>query len=180
MLAALGVVRERDTGSYTNLTVSPASVGEFLIGKQLAYTLVGTLSFMGVFVLATQLFGLDVKGSGTALALGGILYLLAATGWGLVIGSLLRSQIAAIIGTAILCVVPAINFSGYLHPVGSLEGAGWWIGHLFPALWFQGVSVGVFAKGLRWRELLPNLMALLAFAAVLPTIARLLLKKQER
>lgn len=180
MLAALGVVRERDTGSYTNLTVSPASVGEFLIGKQLAYTLVGTLSFMGVFVLATQLFGLDVKGSGTALALGGILYLLAATGWGLVIGSLLRSQVAAIIGTAILCVVPAINFSGYLHPVGSLEGAGWWIGHLFPALWFQGVSVGVFAKALGWRELLPNLMALLAFAAVLPTIARLLLKKQER
>ena len=180
MLAALGIVRERETGSYTNLTVSPASVGEFLIGKQLAYTLIGQASFLGVFLLATQLFGLAVKGSGAVLALGGVLYLLAATGWGLVIGSLLRSQVAAIIGTAILCVVPAINFSGYLHPVGSLEGAGWWIGHLFPALWFQGISVGVFAKALGWQELLANLLMLLAFAAVLPGLARLLLRKQER
>ncbi len=43
---------------------------------------------------------------------------------GLLISTFLRSQIAAIFGTAVLTLLPATLFSGMIDPVSSLEGGG--------------------------------------------------------
>ena len=180
MLAALGVVREREIGSIVNLAVSPATVGEFLIGKQLPYLLVGFLSFLTLTALAMGLFGLEVKGSPAALLLGALLCVYATTAFGLVVSTFVRSQIAAIIATAVLCAMPAINFSGYLYPAATLEGAARLIGHGFPALWFQNISLGVFAKGRAFAEFHLEYVALLAFGTGFLIMARLLLRKQQR
>ena len=51
MLTALGVVREREIGSITNLYASPATVGEFLLGKQAPYIVLGFASFLSLLVL---------------------------------------------------------------------------------------------------------------------------------
>ena len=85
MLAALGVVRERELGSITNLYASPASVGEFLIGKQAPYVVVvvGFISFLSLMVLAGLVFGIGVKGSIPALLLGAVLYAFAVTALGI-------------------------------------------------------------------------------------------------
>ena len=75
-----------------------------------------------------------VKGSFAALALGAFLYVFAATGVGLCgLCPSSGTQVAAIIATAVLVTVPAINFSGYLYPRGAtIEGAGRFIGLGFP------------------------------------------------
>src|SRR3546814_3553885 len=65
---------------------------------------------------------------------------------GLLISTFMRSQIAAIFGTAVLTIVPAVQFSGLLDPVSSLEGAGAVIGKLFPTTYYLIVSRGPFSK----------------------------------
>jgi ribosome-dependent ATPase len=116
MLSALGVVREREIGSINNFYASPASVGEFLLGKQIPYVALGGASFLTLIVLAGLVFGVTVKGSVAALFLGAILYVFAATALGALISTFVRSQVAAIIASAIITTIPAINFSGYLYP----------------------------------------------------------------
>jgi ribosome-dependent ATPase len=180
MLAALGVVREREAGSISNFRASPATVGEFLIGKQIPYVLLGLASFLTLVALATSLFGLEVKGSAAALFLGAALYVFAATGLGLLVSTFVRSQVAAIIATAVICTVPAVNFSGYLYPSASLEGAGRLLGQAFPALWFQNVSLGVFAKGRPFEAFRLEYLVLFGFGVGFLAAARLLLRKQER
>ena len=71
---------------------------------------------------ACSLFGVPLKGSLPALALGALLYVTATTGFGLLISTFARTQIAALFGTAILTVLPATQFSGMLTPVSSLSG----------------------------------------------------------
>jgi ribosome-dependent ATPase len=178
-LTALGVVREREIGSISNLYASPASVGEFLLGKQAPYVVLGFASFLSMVALAYGLFGVTIKGSAAALALAALLYVAAGTGLGILISTFVRSQIAAIIATAVICTVPAINFSGFLYPAATLEGAGRFIGMGFPSLWFQNVSLGAFTKARDFAAFYPEYLILLAFGLGYLALASMLLRKQE-
>ncbi|MER2606948.1 MAG: ribosome-associated ATPase/putative transporter RbbA [Siculibacillus sp.] len=179
-MTAVGVVRERETGSFSNLQASPARIHEFLIGKQLPYVAVGMVSFATLTLTSVLFFGVPLRGSILELTLGALLYVLAATGFGLMISTLVTSQVAAIFAVAILSVIPAVNFSGFLNPVTSLEGAARFVGLGFPTSWFQTVSIGVFAKGLGFADLWREDVILAGFAVLFLAVARLLLDKQER
>jgi ribosome-dependent ATPase len=179
MLSALGVVRERELGSINNLYASPATVAEFLLGKQMPYVLFGFASFLSLTVLAGIAFGVTVKGSLAALALGGLLYAFAATALGILVSVFVRSQVAGIVVTAIISTVPAINFSGYLYPAATLQGSGRFIGLSFPSLWFQNIGLGAIAKARSFAELYPNHLILLAFGVAYLVAASLLLRKQD-
>ncbi len=180
MLTAVGVVREKELGSIANLYVSPAGIGEFLIGKQLPYLLIGFIAFLLLAGLAAPVFGLLPKGSLAALALGALLYVGASTSFGLLVSAFVRTQVAAIFAASILCMIPTVNFSGLLYPTSTLEGTGRIFGMLFPASWFQTVSLGVFDKGLDFAHFLPQFAALAGFFLGFLGLARLLVRKQER
>ncbi|EHP38472.1 ABC transporter related protein [Cupriavidus basilensis OR16] len=179
MLTALGVVREKEMGSITNLYASPASVGEYLIGKQLPYVGLAMISYLTLVALAIVLLQVPLKGSFLALSIGAALFVLAATALGLLMSTFVRSQVAAIFGTAILCLIPSVNFSGLLYPVSTLTGSSYWIGQGFPSSWFQLISLGSFTKGLGAGSFGTMYLALLGFALLYLAGARLLLRKQE-
>src|SRR5581483_6535352 len=48
MLTALGVVREKELGSITNLYAAPATRLEFLVGKQAPYIVLGIATFFSI------------------------------------------------------------------------------------------------------------------------------------
>ena len=88
-------------------------------------------------------------------------------------------RVELMIATAILSIIPAVNFSGLMVPVASLSGGGRMIGMSLPPAWYQPVSVGVFTKGLGAAELWPNLLALGGFFLLFLIVAQLALRKQE-
>ena len=106
------------------------------------------------------MFGVPVKGSWLALVSGAVIYLAAATAFGLLVSTVTRTQVAAVFATAIIALIPASQFSGLLVPVSSLSGAGRAIGLGFPASWFQQISMGTFTKGLGFSELWFNHLVL--------------------
>lgn len=179
MLTALGIVREKELGSITNLYAAPVSKFSFLLGKQLPYIGLGFVSFISLTLLIVFVLGVPIRGSVMALAIGAVIYCCAATAFGLVVSSFVRSQIAAIFGSAIIVTVPTVNFSGMMCPVSSLEGGARVLGHLFPALYFQRISTGVFNKAQDLSTLYPNHFILAVFCIVFWFGAVLLLKRQE-
>ena len=179
MLTAGGVVRERETGSIANLYASPTRRLEFLLGKQLPYVVLALLSAASLIVMAVLLFGVSVRGDLATLLLGVLLYVLATTAFGLVVSTFVSTQLAAIFACAILTVIPAVNFSGFLSPAASLTGPARLMGAAFPASYFQAISVGTFTKGLGLAELYANHLILAAFALVFIGLSRLLLPAQE-
>ncbi len=180
ILMALGVVREKELGSITNLYVTPVTRLEFLLGKQLPYIVVALISY-GLLVIQSQLvFHVPIKGSLLALTLGAGLYVVATTGIGLLMSTFTSTQIAALFGTAILTILPTVTFSGLTTPVSSLEGLGYWIGQCFPASYFLVISRGVFTKALGVADLVPQFIALACFIPLLTVLSVALLKKQEK
>jgi ribosome-dependent ATPase len=179
MLTALGVVREKEMGSILNLYASPASVGQFLVGKQLPYIGLAMISYLSLVFLTIVLLQVPLKGNFFALSLGALCFVFATTALGLLISAFLKSQVAATFATAIVCLIPSINFSGLLYPVSTLTGAALWVGQGFPASWFQLISLGSFTKGLSFESFGPMYAALLGFGLAYLALARLAVRKQE-
>ena len=180
MMSAVGVVREREIGSIANFYASPAAVVQYLIGKQLPYIAVGMVNFAAMMLMIIYLFGVPLKGSFTGLAVGTLLMVSASTALGLLISCFVRSQLAAIFATAIITMIPAQTYSGFLYPLSTMEGGALIIGKTFPSSWYYTVSVGSFTKGLHTADLLHEYAAIAAFAATSLILACVLLKKQEK
>ena len=180
MLTALAVVREKETGSITNLYVTPVTRIEFLLGKQLPYVGLAMMNFLLMSLLAVTIFGVPVKGSFLTLALAALIFSFAATGMGLLASAVTRSQIAAMFFAMIGTLIPATQFAGLIDPVSSLEGSSKFIGEIYPATHMISISRGVFNKSLGLADLTGPLWSMLLSVPVILGAAVLLLKKQER
>ena len=62
MMTAVGVVREKEMGSITNLYATPVTRLEFLLGKQYPYVVIALINFVSLVLIAQFLFGVPVKG----------------------------------------------------------------------------------------------------------------------
>jgi ribosome-dependent ATPase len=179
VLTALSVVREKELGSIVNLYVTPVGKLEFLLGKQLPYIGLGMVNFCLLALLAVFLFRVPIKGDIATLCLAALLYVTATTALGLLASTFMRSQVAALFGTAVFTILPSVNFSGMTNPVSSLEGAGRLIGHIYPTAHFLIITRGIFSKALGFANLQKELLALILTIVVLLTLCTLLLRKQE-
>ncbi|MCX8587227.1 MULTISPECIES: ribosome-associated ATPase/putative transporter RbbA [unclassified Gilliamella] len=179
MLAALSVVREKEMGSIINLYVTPVTRAEFLLGKQVPYIIISMFSFLLLLFMAITIFGVPIKGSLFTLCLAALAYCIISTGLGLLASTITRSQIAVIFLTCVGTMLPAIQFSGLLNPVASLEGSGRYIGEVYPTTHMLIIARGVFNKALGFNDLHNSLFALLVTIPVVLCASIFLLKKQE-
>jgi len=178
VLAAISVVREKELGSIVNLYVTPVTQLEFLLGKQLPYIALGMLNCLLLTVCGVFGFGVPFTGSLVAFLVAALLYVTAATALGLLISTFMRSQIAALFGTAVITLLPAVSFSGMTDPVSSLVGIGAVIGRAYPTTYFLTVARGAFSKGLHFADLSATLVPLLIAGPLLVGLSAILLKKQ--
>ncbi len=180
MLSTLSIVREKDLGSIVNLYVTPVTRLEFLLGKQLPYVGLAMLNFVTLTAFAVLVQGVPFTGSLGAWVLGGLLYAVAATGLGLFVSSFMNSQIAAIFLTTIVSMLLAVQYSGMIDPVASMEGSAAVIGAVNPASHFITIARGTFSKALGMADLAGAFLALAAAGPVLLGLSVVFLRKQAR
>jgi ribosome-dependent ATPase len=179
MLATLSVVREKDLGSIINFYVTPTTRLEFLLGKQLCYVALGFLNFLLLAALAVFLFDVPVKGDFWTAAAGALLYVGCSTGIGILVSTLMRTQVAALFATAVFTLIPATNFAGLLDPVSSLEGFGRAVGEVYPTTYFITISRGAFNKALGFSGLRESFVPLLLAVPLLIGLSAAFLNKQD-
>ena len=180
ILMTVSIVREKELGSMINFYVTPTGRMEYLLGKQLPYIAIGLINFFILALLALIVFGVPIKGSFLMLTLCTLLYVTATTGIGMVTSTFTSTQVAAVFITAILTIMPTVQFSGLLQPVSTLEGSARAIGSVWPTAYYMHSSVGAYTKGLAPGLMVHDLIALAITIPVLWVISYIGLKKQER
>ncbi len=179
-LAVLSVAREKETGSIVNLYVTPARRLEFLLGKQVPYVVLGFMNYLLLLALAVVVFGVPVKGSLLALSLGALIYVVLATGLGLLISAFTQSQVAALFFTFMATLIPAMQYGGIIDPVASMEGMGRVIGEIYPTSHFVTISRGAFSKALGFDDLGGSFLPMLALVPVVVALGAIFVRKQEK
>ncbi len=178
LLSALLIVRERESGTILNLYASPVGRWAILAGKALPYVAVSFLDYLVIFVASVWLFGVRFIGSVGVLSGGALLYSICTIGIGLLISTLTRTQLAAMLATFLGAVAPAFTFSGIFAPIASQDAVGRFVARLIPATYFMDVVRGSYLKGGGVAPYVPHLLALASYAVVVYAVAWLALRKR--
>jgi ABC-2 type transport system permease protein/ribosome-dependent ATPase len=180
LLAALSVVREKETGSIYNIYASTIRRAEFILGKLLPNVLISFINAVVLWLMAMWYFGAPFKGNIPFFLLATLLYVLCTSSLGLLVSMLVRTQQAALMIAVILSVIIALQFSGMLTPVSLLTGPNWLLAHLLPAMYYQNVVLGAFLKGSGWAVLWPEALVLAVYSAAVLGVVVLLFRKRTR
>ena len=146
LVVGLSVARERETGTFDQLLVTPMRPIDILLGKGLPSVLIGVIEASVIIVAAVWWFDVPLRGGMLALYLGLLLFVIAVTGIGLMISSLAVTQQQALLG-AFLFMVPSIILSGFATPIANMPD---WVQDLTlinPMRYFLVIVRGVFLEG---------------------------------
>jgi ABC-2 type transport system permease protein len=150
---ALGVVRERQSGTLEQLAVMPFKARDVLAGKLLPYLGVAVVDLAVIVAVGVLLFDVPFRGSPLVFALGAVLFLFVTVGIGVLISTVSETQGQAI-QLAILTMLPQILLSGLIFPLQAMAPGVRWIGYLLPLTYFVQVARGVMVRGAPFEALI--------------------------
>ena len=169
---ALGVVRERQSGTMEQLAVMPFRPRDVFLGKTGPYLVIAAADMAIVVVAGMLLFDVPFRGSVATFALGSLLFLFVTVGTGVLISSVSQTQAQAL-QLAVFTMVPQFLLSGLFFPLYAMPWAVRWLGYLLPLTWFIKVARGVMVRGAPLSSLWLPLLILAVMAVTVFTVSTL-------
>jgi ABC-2 type transport system permease protein len=146
MVVALSVARERESGTFDQLLVTPLRPIDILLGKGLPGVLIGGIEASAIIVAAVWWFEAPLRGGLLPLYLGLLVFVSAVVGVGLMISALAATQQQALLGV-FLFMVPSIILSGFASPIANMPEWVQVITLVNPMRYFLVIVRGVFLEG---------------------------------
>lgn len=177
IVTAMAIVREREHGTLEQLIVTPLQRSEIMLGKIAPYVLVGLVQITAVLLVGHFLFRVPIRGGLLMLYAASLIFIVANLGLGLLISTVARNQSQAM-QVSVFILLPNMLLSGFMFPREAMPEPAQWIGMLLPLTYFLQVIRGIVLKGVGLIELWPQMLALIAFAALFFTFSTLRFQKQ--
>jgi len=177
MLTSMAIVREREMGTLEQLTVTPISSTALLLGKISTFGLLGMIEMVIALAVGIFWFGIPFVGSPILLFLLSALYLLTTLGMGMFFSTVTSTQQQAMF-LAWFFSVFAILTSGFFTPISNMPH---WLQHftlLNPMRYFMEVVRGIMMKGAGPADLLPQIVGMAAYGAVIFGLSALRFRKR--
>jgi ABC-2 type transport system permease protein len=171
LLTALVVAREWERGTMEAIMVSPATMTEIMLGKLVAYFVLGQGGLAVSVGLGIFVFEVPFRGSFPVLIGISAVFLVVSLAMGLLISTVARNQFVAAQLAFLVTFMPALILSGLMFDIESMPAWIQAVTTVFAARYYVSSLQTLFLAGTVWPILLPNLLALLAFAAVFLTVA---------
>ncbi len=146
VLTALSIVNERERGTLEQMRATPVGAGAIVLGKLIPYGVVGFLDLLLVLVAMRAAFDVPVAGSVALLLLLSIAFLITGLGLGLLVSTVARSQIQAILIT-VFFLLPSFLLSGMFFEVDQMPAPARIISYALPMTYFLEILRGIIIRG---------------------------------
>ncbi len=177
IISGLSIARERETGTFEQLLVSPLTPTEILLGKAIPAVVLATCSAIMLIGITIFFMGIPLQGSFFLLLAALDLFLLSIIGVGLFVSSLSLTQQQAILGV-ILVMPPFTMLSGFATPIENMPDWMQWLTVANPARWFMVIVKGVFMKGMGPGEVFLNCIPLAIISLLTLSAAGVMFRKR--
>jgi len=174
---ALALAREKETGSFEGLIVTPVRGSEYLTGKLLTYVVSGVASGVLAWLVATLWFRVPFRGRFPTFLLLTAAYMFASMGISLLVASFARNQQTAMFLILMVFFIPSFFLAGLIRPIADYP-IGRAVAYMLPSTHFITISRGVFLKGLGLAALRRPTLALLVIGLVCQAISLRLFDKK--
>jgi ABC-2 type transport system permease protein len=178
MIASMVIAKEREMGTLEQLMITPIRSTELIVGKSVMAVTLGFTLFVLMFGMVVLWFDVPMRGSLSLMLILALLYMLVELGWGLMISSVAKSQMQALL-IAFAVIMVMVIFSGYAFPVETMPPFMQIIANLFPLKHWLIVFRSIMLKGAGLDVIWPELLAILGLGILIYTGTILLLRRKK-
>lgn len=171
MMTSISIVREKERGSMELLLVSPVKPLLIIVSKAVPYLTLSAVNLATILLLSVGLLDVPVAGSVFWLVAISLVFILVALSLGLLISSLARTQVAAMLASGLVLMMPVVVLSGMIFPVENMPKPLQWFSALLPARWYIAAIRKVMIEGLDIVYAARELCVLATMAVVLIAIS---------
>ncbi|HJT87323.1 MAG TPA: ABC transporter permease [Bryobacteraceae bacterium] len=172
LLTSLTIAREWEMGTMEQVLSTPLRPAEMVLGKMLAYFVVGLADAAIAVLVGVFMFHVPFRGSLPLLAVSVCVFLFGSLFWGIFLSAAAKSQVQAYQLGVVSSFLPAFLLSGFVYAVESMPPVIQAISHLVPASYVVIILKGVFLKGVGLRVLWAELGLLALYAAIIFFLAQ--------
>lgn len=171
MLTSVSIVKEKETGTMEILLVSPIRPVMIVVAKMIPYFFLALTDLLLILVISRYALDVPLSGSITALFVISFIYIILSLALGLFVSTMVDSQMAALLISGMVFMMPVIMLSGMVFPVENMPEVLQWLSNIVPARWYIPAMRKLMVEGLDFSYVMPELAILSAMAALLICIS---------
>jgi ABC-2 type transport system permease protein len=171
LMTSVSIVREKETGTMEILLASPVKPLTIIIAKMVPYLAISCIILAIIFILSSTLLQVPITGSLFWLIVISLLYILLSLSIGLLVSTLVKTQMAATLITAVLFMMPVMMLSGMTFPIENMPLFFQWISTIIPARWYISAVRKVMIEGLSIENETKEIAILASMTLAILTLA---------
>ncbi|WP_148372725.1 ABC transporter permease [Bacteroides bouchesdurhonensis] len=171
MMTSISIVREKETGTMEILLVSPVKPLFIILAKAVPYFVLSFVNLITILLLSVFVLDVPVVGSLFWLIIVSLLFIFVSLSLGLLISSVTRTQVAAMLASGLILMMPTMVLSGMIFPVESMPLVLQIISDLIPARWYIQAVRKLMIEGVPIMLVYKEIGILLLMAVVLITVS---------
>ncbi|WP_321480698.1 ABC transporter permease [uncultured Bacteroides sp.] len=155
MMTSISIVREKEIGTMEVLLVSPMRSLLIILSKAVPYFVLSCINLSTILLLSVYVLHVPIAGSLISLVAVSLLFIFVSLLLGLFISTITHTQIAAMLVSGLMLMMPTMLLSGMVFPIDGMPTILQVISTFIPARWYidivrkvmiEGVSIVLVAK----------------------------------
>lgn len=171
IMTSVSIVSEKEKGTMDLLLVSPVSPRTIIFGKLVPYFLLSCIILALMLVMSYTLLEIPLSTAIFNVVWVTVLYVVLSLSLGLLISTLVDTQLAALIISAIVCMIPIIMFSGMIFPIDNMPEALQWFSCIIPARWYVAAMRKLMIQQLPVTYIFQEVIILAVMTLLIITVA---------
>ncbi len=172
MMTSISIVREKEKGTMEVLLVSPVKPLMIIVAKAIPYLVLAFAILIIILLMARFVLGVPLVGSLFWIIAVSVIYILLALALGLLISNVAKTQLVALLLSAMVLLVPIVMLSGMLFPVESMPRVLQWISAVIPPRYYIEAMRKLMIMGVGIKEVAREVLILTGMLVLLMTLAR--------
>lgn len=171
MMTSVSIVSEKEKGTMDLLMVSPVRPYVIILGKIVPYFVLSCVILSLMLVLGYTLLGLPISVNVVNVVWVTILYVVLALGLGLFVSTIVSTQVAALLVSGVLFMIPVLMLSGMIFPIDNMPVVLQWLSCIIPARWYISAMRALMIQQLPVSGIMTDVCILLGMTAAVLLLA---------
>lgn len=178
MMTSISIVREKERGTMEVLLVSPVRPFLIILAKAVPYLVLAFVVLLAILLMSRYVLFVPIAGSLWLILLVSTIYIFMALSLGLLISTIAKTQMAALLMSAVMLLMPCTMLSGMMFPIESMPHVLQWVAALIPPRYYISAMRKLLIMGVSFRYVLSEVVTLLGMTMLFLTVALLKFNKR--
>ena len=161
MMTSISIVREKERGTMEVLLVSPVRPILIIIAKVIPYLVLAFIILIVILLMANGLLGVPLQGSVFWIFVISTIYILLALSLGLLVSNIAKTQLVALLLSAMVLLMPIVMLSGMIFPIESMPKVLQYVSAIIPTRYYTSAMRKLMIMGVGVRQVMHEMIVLI-------------------